>query len=123
MSVRERVARGGMWLDEIRPGWRDALALGALEIAHGGQCILGQVFSDDAARSKTYDCGYTFAMNVIVTRADWVDCPHWSSAHGFDSGGSLSGDEVTAELAALEDEWRRMIHMPRDEFASPVLSH
>ena len=49
MSVQERVARGTWWLDQVRPGWRDALELGRLDLAHGGHCVLGQVFSEEAA--------------------------------------------------------------------------
>jgi hypothetical protein len=134
MSVQERVVRGTQWLDHVRPGWRDSLELGTLDLSNGGQCVLGQVFSEEAAaHAGRRMCGYTYVLTVLLSHADWLDCPDWPSAHGFEgeqppiaaweealtgSGPADAGDE----LAALEAEWRRMIHVPRDWFASPVLS-
>jgi hypothetical protein len=130
MSVQERVARGTRWLDGVRPGWRDALALGTLTLEHGGRCVLGQVFAEEAAAHAGKDvCGYRYVLNALITPAEWLEYPHWPSAHGFDRPPSSVVDEDTgeadaelvAQFAALEAEWRRMIHVPRDEFASPVL--
>ena len=45
MSVQERVVRGTRWLDHVRPGWRDSLELGTLDLSNGGQCVLGLLFS------------------------------------------------------------------------------
>ena len=133
MSVQERVARGTWWLDQVRPGWRDALELGRLDLAHGGHCVLGQVFSEEAAAHAARPmCGYSYVLKVLLTHSEWLDCPDWPSAHGFESRqlwllcedteearAGLAG--VGGEIAALEAEWRRMIHVPRDEFALPVL--
>ena len=134
MSVQERVARGTQWLDHVRPGWRDALELRRLDLSHGGHCVLGQVFSEEAAsHAGRQVCGYSYVLTEVLTYADWLDCPDWPSAHGFESRqlSLLCGETeearagltgVGGEIAALEAEWRRMIHVPRDEFASPVLS-
>jgi hypothetical protein len=135
MSVQERVARGTWWLDHVRPGWRDALELGTLDLSHGGHCVLGQVFSLEAAAHTERTCGYGYVLNVLLTPAEWADCPDWPSAHGYeirqssvvrwDTEEALDDSglgDAREEFAALEAEWRRMIHVPRDEFASPVLS-
>jgi hypothetical protein len=135
MSVQERVARGTRWLDEVSPGWRDALELRTLNLKHGGHCVLGQVFSEEAAAHGGKNaCGYTYVLGALLTEAEWLDCPGWPSAHGFDSAqpsvicgwteDELDDDPqmpVEEEIPALEAEWRRVIHVPRDEFASPVL--
>ena len=134
MSVQERVVRGTRWLDHVRPGWRDSLELGTLDLSNGGQCVLGQVFSEEAA---AYDgrkvCGYSYVLTAVITPAEWLDCPDWPSAHGFEGDypplaaweetlGGLGSAALEDELAALEAEWRRMIHVPRDGCASLLLS-
>jgi hypothetical protein len=136
MSVQERVVRGTRWLDHVRPGWRDSLELGTLDLSNGGQCVLGQVFSEEAAAyAGRKVCGYSYVLTAVLTPAEWLDCPDWPSAHGFERDQSfivcphlqeaLEGSGSTAvedELAALEAEWRRMIHVPRDGCASLALS-
>jgi hypothetical protein len=133
MSVQERVVRGTRWLDHVRPGWRDSLELATLDLSNGGQCVLGQVFAEEAAaHAGRKGCGYSYVLNVLLTR-EWLDCPDWPSAHGFESElASIDAWEdwlecaglegVGSELAALEAEWRRMIHVPRDGCASLALS-
>jgi hypothetical protein len=131
MSVQERVARGTRWLDRVQPGWRDALELGRLDLASGDDCVLGQVFAEEAKSRGHGLCGYSYALRDMLTPAERLDCPEWASAHGFESlqlslvcrnpRDALAGlADVDDEIAALEAEWRRMIHVPRDEFASPV---
>ncbi len=134
MSVQERVVRGTRWLDHVRPGWRDSLELGTLDLSNGGQCVLGQVFSEEAAAyAGRKVCGYSYVLTNVLTCSDWLDCPDWPSAHGFEGDhpplaaweemlGGLGSAAVEDELAALEAEWRRMIHVPRDGCASLLLS-
>jgi hypothetical protein len=133
MSVQERVVRGTRWLDHVRPGWRDSLELATLDLSNGGQCVLGQVFAEEAAaHAGRKGCGYTYVLNVLLTH-EWLDCPDWPSAHGFESElafidgweeglAGLDSPAAEVELAGLQAEWRRMIHVPRDGCASLVLS-
>jgi hypothetical protein len=129
MSVQERVARGVRWLDGVRPGWRDALELSRLSLASGHDCVLGQVFAEEAAASRSLrPCGYSYAKRELVPDA----APDWAAIHGFIVGlewlmeeALVSGDIVAmceAEQAALEDEWCRVIHIPREDCAASVRS-
>ena len=66
MSVQERVVRGTRWLDHVRPGWRDSLELGTLDLSNGGQCVLGQVFSEEAAAyAGRKVCGYSYVLTNV----------------------------------------------------------
>jgi hypothetical protein len=122
MSVQERAARGARWLDEVSPGWRDAMALRTFDLANGCQCVLGQVFAEVAAPAD----GYTYALGEVVTRAELLDCPNWPQAHGFaleQARVSWSDDDCRwrgGELAALEAAWCSVIHARRDELAAGV---
>jgi len=72
MSVQERVVRGTRWLDHVRPGWRDSLELGTLDLSNGGQCVLGQVFSEEAAAyAGRKVCGYSYVLTAVLTPAEW----------------------------------------------------
>jgi hypothetical protein len=124
MSVQERVARGARWLDGVSPGWRDAIAVSALDIASNTHCVLGQVFSD-AAASDTFTSGAEYAVRNVVPglkSRDWgvcsalsalesLDCADWLVAHGFASKFGL--DEP--DRLALNNEWSCVICGRRDE--------
>lgn len=43
-ELKERVRRGAIYLDEVRPGWRDSIAPGELRMESCFTCVLGQVF-------------------------------------------------------------------------------
>jgi len=62
---RERVQRGAKMLDSVRPGWRDEISLGELNMRYPCYCILGQLWGnyfdawtnlpkDDASDEITY---------------------------------------------------------------------
>ena len=135
MSVQERVARGARWLDGVRPGWRDALELRRLHIRSATNCVLGQVFADEAAADPViYASGFDYAVSEVVPAVmiDEADAACWFTAHGFADGettwggladflvAELDSEAPRAEHVALADEWRRIIHVPRDECASAV---
>jgi hypothetical protein len=123
MGVQERVARGARWLDEVSPGWRDAMALRTFDLANGCQCVLGQVFAEAAAPAGS---GYDYALSNFVTRDELVACPEWPAAHGFTlehPGARWSQESLqlqAAEWAALEAEWSSVIHGRRDQLTSGV---
>lgn len=135
MSVQERVARGARWLDGVRPGWRDALELGRLDIRSATNCVLGQVFAHEAAADPVSSAsGFAYAVIEVVPAVmiDDADAVCWFTAHGFAAGATtwsgleellaseLDSEAPGAEHVALADEWRRIIHVPRDECASAV---
>ncbi|MDX6598696.1 MAG: hypothetical protein QOE87_2583 [Gaiellales bacterium] len=129
MSVQERVARGARWLDRVSPGWRDAIALSALDIVSNTHCVLGQVFSDAAASGKSTS-GTEYAVRNVVPglkSRDWgvcsaisalesLDCRDWLVAHGFAS--KLRLDE--SDRLALNNAWSCVICGRRDEFEARV---
>jgi hypothetical protein len=129
MSVQERVARGARWLDGVSPGWRDAIALSALDIMSNTHCVLGQVFSDAAASDKC-SSGADYAVRNLVpglTSRDWgacsaisalesLDCGDWLVTHGFAS--RLWLDE--ADRLALNNAWSCVICGRRDESEARV---
>jgi hypothetical protein len=133
MSVQERVARGARWLDGVRPGWRDALELRRLDIHSNVNCVLGQVFAEEAAAHPfRYPSGFSYAaMEVIPTAGSDVAEADWCLAHGFTDWPLVGSSHeellvavheirTPAERAELVDEWRRIIHVPRDECASSM---
>jgi len=104
MSVQERVARGVRWLDGTRPGWRDALELWRLDIESATHCVLGQVFAEGAwvlGSSPSAGTEYEPDELFLCAPADWF------ADHGF-----LCDSQADKE--ALEDEWHRVIHLPRE---------
>ena len=104
MSVQERVARGARWLDEVSPGWRDAVALGSLDLSSATRCLLGQVFAE-AAADEHMTSGYEYARKRLVSGAERLEYPDWTAAHGFDMRpwALLEEAEDLAEFAA--DLW------------------
>lgn len=100
-SIQERVAKGAAWLDEVRPGWRDAINLDALDIGSSCDCVCGHVFAADT----DCDSGFGFALdNLGIAGIDRDLGFIWSPA---------VPEERDAEVAALTAEWRRVIHATR----------
>lgn len=42
-GARDRVRRGAAYLDDVAPGWADAVDPSSLDLAHGSTCVLGQL--------------------------------------------------------------------------------
>lgn len=42
-GARGRAGRGAAYLDEVAPGWADAVDPWSLDLAHGNTCVLGQL--------------------------------------------------------------------------------
>lgn len=89
-EVAERVERGAALLDEKQPGWAARIDLSTLDIGAQYQCVLGQIYDD-------------FAIG-----ADEVLACASAAAHGFMwEDGDEDGEP--SEIAALNDEWRRVV--------------
>jgi hypothetical protein len=127
MSVQERVARGVRWLDGVSPGWRDAIALSALDIMSNTQCVLGQVFSDAAASDESTS-GAQYAVRHLVPASESqgravcsvvsaiVDRGEWLVAHGFAPRFWL--DE--SDRLALNEAWSCVICGHGDDLETRV---
>lgn len=92
-EVAERVERGAALLDEREPGWATRIDLGKFDIGSQCRCTLGQLFGDF---SEGADRVFGFGHGNGV--AD----------HGFMWEDGDEDGEVS-EIAALNDEWRRVI--------------
>lgn len=103
-TIAERVARGVVFLDQVRPGWRDAISVDRIYLGSDTLCILGQAFADDLAEAKT---GFHRACQVRYHSG----CPYDICEMGFN--GTPLGEHPTVEREALEAEWRRVIHAPQ----------
>ena len=63
--------------------------------------LLGAGFAEEAAAHAGKDvCGYRYVLNALITPAEWLEYPHWPSAHGFDRPPSSVVDEDRKNLAA-----------------------
>lgn len=85
VRVRERVERGGAWLDKNRPGWFYTIDLNNLDLSCGKNCVLGQLWSIEL-EDEVLTCGYT-----RVT----ADKPlGWAKDHGFDTDKDIDWEEL-----------------------------
>lgn len=125
LSAAERVAAGAAWLDEYVPGWWTRVTLPQLSLEDKCACVLGQVFSNEAA-AYVKEHGDDFdACKIIFDDDDssvrlpsgyaWaVDNEHiFTLARarelGFDAAYGDRYDDVSADYDALGREWHRAI--------------
>ena len=91
-EVAERVERGAALLDEKEPGWAARIDVGKFDIGSGCRCALGQLYG------RFHDGLYeVFPSGEYQARS-----------YGFmwEEGDE---DGEPSEIAALNDEWRRVI--------------
>lgn len=106
---RERVKAGAAWLDENQPGWRDRVDAVRLSLRSGCDCILGQVFEEQAeAAPNLYDDGFDFAFQDREEAVGYnpVTARRWMCDHGFlwDQA-SPQGVSLDYEVRLLEKAW------------------
>lgn len=95
MPNTNTAARGAALLDRVKPGWFHMVNLATLDIMDGANCILGQVFREEAQETGV-DAGYFYATNHDLETGErlpfdvWDNENHhgyrssaWISAHGF----------------------------------------
>jgi len=91
-EIAEYVTAGARLLDEKKPGWHKKVKITTLDVADGGQCPLGQLYTTYWAGRDSLD------LNVIG-----------SYRHGFVASGrhDVNIDEEYRELTRLwKDEIR-----------------
>lgn len=84
IEARERVERGAALLDRERPGWAQRIDCGALNIAYGCDCILGQLEG---------------SYGAACARINGAQCDPWG--HGF----AADLNDWMAGCATLQDAW------------------
>lgn len=124
-TVTERVAAGAAFLDERDPDWWKAdverpINLGALDLARGDSCVLGQrcpaaalaawlgappEFSDD--HEFRYNA-YAQLLSGLPSAGEATELNEWAAAFGFQALQS-SGIYTREDYDALTREWRRVI--------------
>lgn len=107
-TIEQRVARGTAWLDQVRPGWRDAVEPAALQMYSACHCICGQVFAE--ASSDHNVSGFDWAVEVYG-----ADPGDWAAEHGFAIYVEQMGSEDSRPLwRELEEAWYRVLGVPAD---------
>jgi hypothetical protein len=96
-AVTERVAREAALLDERDPGWLERIDLATLNMRCN--CVIHQV-----SRGRSFFTGL-HALGLADGAA--ADHGFWWDAD------DLSDDEISADIRALDAEWRRVIKARR----------
>ena len=108
MTPDERVELGATVLDRHGPSdWRSRVDLESFDVRSQYQCVLGQVYREEARRIYPYADGYTYGRDELM-RA--VDVPKsrvvfWTVSHGFEEIEEIAG----RGYAKLDEAWRRYL--------------
>ena len=99
MNLQKRVDRGIQLLDTHGPlDWRDRIDMDTLDLGDGDQCVLGQVFGDEAQSARPRTNGFWHGADRLFGNAgDSSD--KQIERHGF---AIWSGKATPRELT---DEW------------------
>lgn len=95
-ELRTAVDKGAAWLDRVKPGWREMIDIGSLQMDRCDRCILGQLYGD------YFDAIYT---------SPTLGSKDSACRHGFQAEGdsTLYADEYhsdrTAKYEALRSLW------------------
>lgn len=101
-EAAERVARGVEWLDRHRPDWRSRITLPEFDIESTCNCVIGQVFAQEAAERNTgkvfsiYSGWSTGMYAALGNDYDSVRADAFAIRHGFDSGQGVTYGELQA---------------------------
>jgi hypothetical protein len=90
-EVAERAERGAALLDAREPGWAARIDLATFDIGSQCRCTLGQLYGN-----------YGTGALVLLPAGHTAE-------YGFMWESYDDEDAVDSEIAALNDEWRRVI--------------
>jgi hypothetical protein len=125
LTIKGRVANGARWLDENFPGWEERIDPKTLMIWSGYDCICGQLFADEAkkSRAKGVENGYDWARSHLFYQANsWISEMvgeatvrkfAWNNEGGQRSIavakvlGFSGGDDATSDQ--LEKSWKKLL--------------
>jgi hypothetical protein len=93
-DVEDRVAAGIVWLDSQEPDWRERVNIETFNIRQTCDCVLGQVFEDNARSDWASGFDYVVSTGLLSVR-ERVD-------FGFDS-------LLDTEWEPLQAEWTRVL--------------
>jgi hypothetical protein len=89
-------------LDEIRPGWEDKVELDVLDMCNVKECVLGQVFHEEAQEALLHS-GYDYARETYPVLANET-APAFSGAYVFtDLWIKEIGNRQAAKVALKSD--------------------
>jgi len=89
----QQIARGMALLDERRPGWREEIDPGSLDLEDDSMCVLGQLYGVDDFIDGLDAVGLSMYQPI---------------EHGFDIG----NDDLPELYAVLTAEWRQALTQP-----------
>lgn len=133
-TIATRVARGADWLDLNYPTWWEQIDLATLNIASCSDCVLGQIytrvipteeragivaqvlrnmhpFERGAFAEAVAEAAVTPGFNILVEKhAMWIGAQFMGFSLPFFSALGTDGNPTAVEeMAALTDEWTRVI--------------
>lgn len=91
-ALKARVAAGAAYLDEVRPGWHDAVNVERLSMDHPEDCVIGQVFGDYDDYVNAQGIGRDLAEGLGLFSQYQGDTADWLNSY-----------------AILTDLWREVI--------------
>lgn len=111
LTVRQKVQNGIDWLDEHAPGWERRIDLSTLNLYRGCDCVLGQVFQEEAKES-----GWSSSEEDTLR----IDAYLWATNRWILAVYSLGFVGTShSEWVLLSREWRERI---KQRFDSGLLS-
>ena len=87
ITIPKRVQNGIKLLNQHRPNWRSLVSLDRLEMSKTDDCILGQVFANEAPSGV---CPFEHGLTVLGFRTE----PRYVGDGGVEQGFSLPQDEL-----------------------------
>ncbi len=113
-TIRQRVARGAMLLDEHRPGWYLRTDLDRLDMGQSQHCVLGQEYADEW-RGYAYTV-YSHAIERLrgILNRKFYDHGCLDVQYGFDAQYPDTDDR---EYHLLDVAWTREITRRRNAHA------
>jgi hypothetical protein len=99
-DIKQAVQEGISVLDQHRPGWRDRIDLGTLDLENCYRCVLGQV-----------EGSYVDGRKILAALDGASDHRHeWAIGHGFDR--DVYPEDSRGDYEDLTSEWMRALGTP-----------
>lgn len=104
--------QGAAWLDEKHPGWAARIDLDTFNIEDSSNCVLGQVFEQDAGEAED---GFDYGLGKYNLDSDGLG---FSASPYYEGKRELAGlavwpsgnpEDHATDWAALQAEWRGII--------------
>lgn len=100
--IKSRVEKGAAWLDQQKPGWFYTIDLASLNLGCGQNCVLGQLWAEEARIKGTNTGGYLFVRTEL--EPDSMENSCWVREHGFQKDGPAG-----INYQMLDEAWIELI--------------